>query len=254
MATQVLIEIDDHAFLPPRYLDGIDVRYYFNIAELLKNGQTVDDLNVRIDYDSLKSNTNGEYYCTTEVVQYNDKGDCYINIHWPESKLYGKAQFQFALMADKIAVIEGGKEDGTDLHTFIWDPTNDYSREQIRTADEIGKELNAAPEFTDGLTMYVEGKQVWGEAPADAPQPEGIEPVETKPAPTGDVVYGDVDLDGKVTIVDVIMLNKSLMIGEKLTAQQMKNANVDNKGDKPDETDALNILKAVVELITLPVK
>ena len=251
MATQVLIEIDNHSFLPPRYLDGIDVRYYFNIGELLKNGQTVDDLNVRIDYDSLKSNTNGEYLCTTDLVQYNDKGDCYLNIHWPDAKFYGKEQFQFALMADTIAIIPGGKEDGSDLHTFIWDPTNDYSREQIRTAKEIGKELNAAPELTDGMTMYIEGQQVWGEAPKDAPQPEGIN---TTTDSTDSVKYGDVDLDGKVTIVDVITLNKSLMIGEKLTAQQMKNANVDRKGDKPDEIDALNILKAVVEMITLPVK
>ncbi|MCR4645828.1 MAG: glycoside hydrolase family 9 protein [Oscillospiraceae bacterium] len=256
MATQVLVEIDSHTFLPPRYLDGIDVRYYFNIAEMLKNGQTIDDLNVRIDYDSLKSNTNGEYQCTVDVVQYNDKGDCYLNIHWPESKLYGKAQFQFALMADKIAIIEGGKDDGTDLHTFIWDPTNDYSREQIRTAEEIGKELNAAPEFTDGLTMYIEGKQVWGEAPADAPIPEGIEaadPDATKPTPSGTVKYGDVNCDGAVTIVDVIALNKNLMVNEKISADGQKNADVDQNG-KINETDALNILKTVVEMITLPVK
>ena len=35
---------------------------------------------------------------TYEVVQYNDKGDCYVNLHFPDYKFYGKEQFQFALV------------------------------------------------------------------------------------------------------------------------------------------------------------
>ena len=50
MATQVLIEIANLTSQPPRYLDDIKVRYYFNISELLKNGQSIKNIEVRPDY------------------------------------------------------------------------------------------------------------------------------------------------------------------------------------------------------------
>ena len=87
-------------------------------------------------------------------------------------------------------------------------------------------------------------------------QPKPTEPKPTDPEPTDPtgndkiiIRWGDVNEDGAVTILDVITLNKSLMVGEKLTEQGKINANVDNKGDAPDETDSLNILKYVVEIL-----
>ena len=64
-------------------------------------------------------------------------------------------------------------------------------------------------------------------------------------------ILGDMDGDKKLGIVDVIVLNKNLMVGEPLSDEAKENADVDQNG-KIDETDALNILKAVVEIITLP--
>lgn len=237
-STQVLIEISNQSFLPPRYLGEIDVRYYFNISELLSEGLSLDDLEMRADYDSVKSDTNGEYQVTWDIVQYNDKGDCYIDLHWPDYKFYGTEQFQFALVNPGL----------TEDFRQVWDPTNDYSRNTIRTADEIGKELNVAPELTDGLTMYTEGRHVWGTAPADAPEPDGI-----TDTPSGTVRYGDVNCDGAVDILDVILLNKYLLGAGTLTEDGMANANVDASAEV-DTTDSLNILKCVVKLVTLPVK
>ena len=71
-------------------------------------------------------------------------------------------------------------------------------------------------------------------------------------ADAGEGLCGDVDCDGKLGILDVITLNKNLMVNEPLTNKGRKNADVDKNGTI-DETDALNILKAVVEIITLPV-
>ncbi len=244
MATQVLIEIENHTQVPPRYPEDIRARYYFNIAELLENGQTVDDLNVRIDYDAVKSATNAERVVTYEMVQYNDAGDCYIELTWPDYKFYGTEQFQFALMADTQAIIPGKGENGGDLYTFVWDPSNDYSRSGIRTADEIGKGLNVAPELTDTITMYVDGKLVSGTPPAGAP--------DEAESPVSSVLYGDVDVNGVVDILDVVLINKSLLGGATLTAQGKTNADVD-VDDAIDSTDALNLLKAVVKLVTLPV-
>lgn len=75
----------------------------------------------------------------------------------------------------------------------------------------------------------------------------------TDPQPTdGDILWGDADDNGKVNILDVIAVNKNIMTGETLPAKGLIAADV-NKSGKPDSTDALNILKAVVKLVTLPV-
>ncbi len=66
------------------------------------------------------------------------------------------------------------------------------------------------------------------------------------------VLYGDINADGKVTIIDVISLNRHLMINEPISKTGLKNADVDKNGTI-DEVDSLNILKAVVEMVTLPV-
>ncbi len=96
----------------------------------------------------------------------------------------------------------------------------------------------------------------------DAGESTDPKPVETTPdatdapatdAPsTDDVTYGDVDLNGKVEIADVIALSKSLMGGSALDAEAAENADVDNSGNV-NSTDALNIMKYLVKLGTLPV-
>lgn len=65
----------------------------------------------------------------------------------------------------------------------------------------------------------------------------------------GDVLYGDSDVSGDITIADVITLNKYLL-GDTaaLTEQGKANADVDESGTL-DSTDSLNILKACVQLL-----
>ena len=76
--------------------------------------------------------------------------------------------------------------------------------------------------------------------------------VPSTPTEPGNVVYGDVDVDGDVDIMDVIMINKSILGSASLSDQGRKNADVDRNGNI-DTTDALNILKNVVKLVQLPV-
>ena len=84
---------------------------------------------------------------------------------------------------------------------------------------------------------------------------ETSEPTETDASETtgGDAVYGDVNGDGEVDILDVIALNKFLLGSVSLSADAQKNADVDGN-ETIDSTDSLNILKKVVKIIdTLPV-
>ncbi|MBR3630368.1 MAG: carbohydrate-binding protein, partial [Oscillospiraceae bacterium] len=99
------------------------------------------------------------------------------------------------------------------------------------------------------------------EPETDAPTAPVTEPeVPTEPAtdpvtetPSSDEPYtdicGDVNCDGTVNILDVISLNKSLMVGDPIPAQGRINADANLSGGNPDEVDSLTILKYVVELI-----
>ncbi len=67
-------------------------------------------------------------------------------------------------------------------------------------------------------------------------------------------VYGDLDGNNTVDILDVLALNRHLLAGEPISAQAAKNADVDGDGS-PTANDALNILKFTVNLIdSLPVR
>lgn len=94
------------------------------------------------------------------------------------------------------------------------------------------------------------------EEPTQAPTEEPTQAPTEEPtqAPTeGDVLYGDVDCNGKVEILDVIALSKSLMGSGNLSEQGAVNADVD-VNSTINTTDALNIMKYLVKLVeALPV-
>ena len=78
------------------------------------------------------------------------------------------------------------------------------------------------------------------------------EPTENETDALTVTVYGDVDDNGTVQMVDMIALNKYLMIGEPISEQGLVNADVNCNG-MLEQDDGLNILRAVIGLITLPV-
>lgn len=83
------------------------------------------------------------------------------------------------------------------------------------------------------------------DAPTEPPTVED-DPITTKK-------YGDVNCDGDVDLVDVVLLNKHLMIGTTVSAQGIYNGDVDDNNDT-DEIDSLNILKYIIQLVDFPVK
>ncbi|MBR1898648.1 MAG: dockerin type I repeat-containing protein, partial [Oscillospiraceae bacterium] len=67
-----------------------------------------------------------------------------------------------------------------------------------------------------------------------------------------EILYGDTDCNGKVELLDIILLNKNLLGMEKLSERGAVNADVD-RNKSIDSNDALYILKSTVSLVTLPV-
>ena len=97
--------------------------------------------------------------------------------------------------------------------------------------------------------------QTAGSAPSEPTTPSETTEPTTTPSETTDkkTVYGDVNCDDVVDVVDVLLLNKYLLGVGKIDDQGRINADV-NRDEKLADNDAMNILKAVVKLVTLPVE
>ena len=78
-------------------------------------------------------------------------------------------------------------------------------------------------------------------------EPEPITTPTEDPSPT--VHYGDADCDGKVDVMDVILLNKALFGKASLSEQGILNVDVD-QDNNPTFTDSLNIMRMIVKLIS----
>lgn len=258
MATQVLVEIANQTQRPPRYPKEIKVRYYFSAKELYDNNCKLDDITIRPDYDAMKSATNGEYEVQYDIVEYGDDGECYLELTWSDYQFYGSLQCQFALM-DPVQ---------NDKFTFIWDPTNDYSRSELKTAEELGVSLNVAPYLYDKITMYVDGEQVWGVAP-DGSKPSDVKnqpATTTKQADTTTKTsttstksnepeakaanFGDVNCDDSVDVSDVVLLNRFFVEDKKAKITDQGMLNADCKYDNSvDPDDATLILQYIARMI-----
>ncbi|MBQ7013399.1 MAG: dockerin type I repeat-containing protein, partial [Oscillospiraceae bacterium] len=90
--------------------------------------------------------------------------------------------------------------------------------------------------------------------PAATSATEETETTTTTEPIEDEVFYGDVNGDGGVSIVDVIMLNKAVLGSETLSSGQKRNADCNLDG-LADANDSLIILKHLVDLILeLPLK
>ncbi|MBE6825806.1 MAG: glycoside hydrolase [Ruminococcus sp.] len=225
--SQVEITVYNDTFLPPRYVNNIKARYFFNISELLAIGQTIDDVIVEIYYDEENANTNGASFATiSEPIKWDDNGTYYVEISWEGCEFYGDRVFHFGLIAD---MDENFKTN--------WDPIDDYSRQGLEITDD-------PPTLTELIPAYVDDVLVWGVEPEGGTETPDI---------NDSFLYGDVNLDGSVTIVDVVMLNKHLMGEQDLTSTQKKAADC-NVDSEIAPADSLIILKSLVDLVSeLPV-
>lgn len=222
--SQVEVKVYNDTSLPPRYVDNIKCRYFFNVSELFKYGQDIDDVQVDIFYDEEDANTNGVSKATiSQPVKWDDNGTYYVEISWKGCEFYGKRVFHFGLIADMDA----------DYKTN-WDPTDDYSREGLEISEDTLK-------LTELIPVYVDNKLVWGKEPTGGA--------------SENILWGDADLDEKVGISDVVKVMMYVCNKETypLEAQGAINADVYNNGDGVFISDALSIQKKVAQVIeTLP--
>ncbi|MGN0592392.1 MAG: glycoside hydrolase family 9 protein [Ruminococcus sp.] len=208
--SQVEVKVYNDTSLPPRYIDDIKCRYFFNINELLAAGQTIDDVIIEIYYDEENANTNGESFATiSEPVKWDNNGNYYVEINWQGCEFYGTRTFHFGLIADMDANYQTN-----------WDPTDDYSREGLEISEDTLK-------LTERIPVYVDDLLVWGAEPESDLR-----------------IIGDVNQDKIVSLLDVVLLQKYLVKCASLSETQLTAADVQT--DKTVNVFDLAVLKHLV--------
>lgn len=241
----------NHTAWPARVAENIKYRYYFDISELKSAGLSVDDITVKGNSQQYQEGQQG--YATVEGP-FLYEGDASGNTYYAEIKF-----------EDGRAIMPTGQSEHRDEVQFrisipdaidgkstagAWDPTNDWSYEGVADATDIKK----PDAINDHITMYVDDVLVWGTEP-DGTKPENTKP--TKPVETttgqpstdkttsgGDkTMLGDVNIDGKVSIADAVLIMQSLSNPNeyKLSEQAVKNADILGNGDGITPKDALAI-------------
>jgi len=246
---QIKIVIHNRTIDPPQFCDDLRVRYYFNIDELTAIGEDISMVETRVDYDAESAMTNNQTSATiSDPVKYDDNGTYYIEIAWEHCNFYGSRVYQFGLL---------NKMNPTTYDT-TWDSSNDYSYGDLISFEDD----NDAAAITKKITAYVDGDLVWGVEP-DGKTPavtttttETENPVSTTTTTSvigsqttadEELLYGDVNVDGKVNLVDAVMLNKAVSDTITLNERGRKNADCDVSGEI-NGNDALILLRFLVKL------
>ncbi|WP_051572235.1 glycoside hydrolase family 9 protein [Ruminiclostridium cellobioparum] len=173
--TQITVNIHNETSRPPQFVDGLKLRYFFNISEMLSAGQTIKNVDVQVMYDEAGV-IDGKAAAIKGPFAWNEtNGDYYIEIDWSGNSFYGDREFQFALVA--------AQDSNWKTH---WDTTNDWSRKDITKNYAVNERISV---FKGGVKMF-------GQEPSSGG-------TEIKP--------GDLNKDGNVDALDYALLKRYLL-------------------------------------------
>ncbi len=279
--TEIKVLATNHTAWPARTIQDISYNYYMDFTELFDAGLTVDDVSVRIGYQEWADN------CTiSNPIQY-DGNIYYVKISYKDgtkimptgqSEHQGEVQFRVSIpdqnqvwdatndysfdglvqqdltKTDKITMYDGdtliwGTEpDGTtpEVTTPATKPaetttTTETTTATVSSTTEASVESSTASSDTTSITTMTTSK--------DTAEPTTTQTTETSDiTPVGEMLYGDVNLDGRVDLTDAVLLNKAIAGTVTLGNQARLNADCD-ANDEQDGNDAIILLKFLVHMI-----
>lgn len=270
--TELKVFAMNHSAWPARTVKNLSYNYYFDISELVDAGYSINDVSVRVGYDQHASDKGA--ISISDPIQYS--GNIYYvklsfadgSVVMPTGQSEHRSECQFRIsIPDNI---QG-----------VWDPTNDYSYQGLTQGGE-----DAMVE-TPYITMYDGDTLIWGVEPdGTKPDPTvtttkpnvttttttttttATEPVTTTEQPdtttaasdtttatnsgttkqlNPNALYGDVNLDGSVTLADLVTFQKQQRGALDFNAQQEANADCEQT-ETAGSVDALD-LRALLDFL-----
>lgn len=188
--------IHNDSLLPPHYEKELSFRYFFDLSEYYDNGLSANDISTRINYGP----SNGTI---SELIPWDEENHIYyIEASWPQSKLYGKVEFQFALTA---------------YNAKCWDSSNDYSRKGLTETSVMTEYI---PVYRDSVLIF--GKEPSGSVPSITGDLNGDSKVNSidyalmkkvilEDTSNLDLNIWDLNGDGKINSIDLISLKKIIL-------------------------------------------
>jgi len=169
-----------------------------------------------------------------------------------------KAEAGKTIVSYMVDVPEGAKVGDKYVIEIVDASAGNYNKDALAP-----KVMTGTLTITDGSTPTPTDPTPTDPQPT-APQPTDPQPTDPQPTsevtpPSGDYLYGDVNEDGKVELVDVVKLNRYLTgLDADITATATVNANcfraagesdADTKVSNLDGKDSMEILKCLIGLV-----
>lgn len=240
--TEIKALLNNRSSWPARLIKDLSYRYYLDLTEVFEAGASVDDIKITIGYcesgmdatiSPLTQASGNIYYIT---ITYKD-GTAIC----PIGQEQYAAELQFRIAAP----------DGTNY----WDASNDFSFQGLT------KELQK----TKYMPVYDGATRVFGDTPDGTVDPTPTSPkptstVKPTPTPTGNVLKGDINLDGVVDSTDLTLMKRFVLRKwptrdtvypepyGKLTPEEFNNGDV-NSDNAIDSTDVTLLKRFILRKI-----
>lgn len=271
--TELKVFAMNHSAWPARTVKNLSYNYYFDISELVDAGYSINDVSVRVGYDQHASDKGA--ISISDPIQYS--GNIYYvklsfadgSVVMPTGQSEHRSECQFRIsIPDNI---QG-----------VWDPTNDYSYQGLTQGGEDAMVETPYITMYDGDTLIwgVEPDGTKPDPTVTTTKPNvtttttttttttATEPVTTTEQPDAttaapdtttatnsgttkqpnpNALYGDVNLDGSVTLADLVTFQKQQRGALDFNAQQEANADCEQT-ETAGSVDALD-LRALLDFL-----
>ena len=251
--TELKVYAMNHSAWPTRVIKDLSYNYYFDISELVEQGCSIDDVEVKIGNDQHAGEVGS--VSISDPIQY-DGNIYYVKLTFSDGRVVmptgqsewrSECQFRISI-PDSLKTAAGDK--------VKWNSSNDYSAKDLVQGSEMDMIV------TPYITMYDGDTLIWGTEPdgttAQPTEPaskggddEPVQTTENTPTDSDTVLYGDANLDGKVSISDAVRILQYLANGDKygLDKKALTNADVDG-AEGVTGKDAIEIQKYDAHVIS----
>lgn len=191
---------------PAKVCDKLSFKYFIDISEIVAKGLTANDIVMSTNYNQGAT--------VSKLIPWDEDNNIYyVNVDFSGTKIYPGGQDKYKKEVQFRIAANNNKN-----NSIVFDSTNDFSFEGI------GKVQGGNTVKTDKIPVYDDGKLVFG-----------IEP-------GGKEIVGDINNDGKITLIDLAILQRYLV---GTTSEEPRNSDINEDG-QVDIKDMFELRKKLI--------